>query len=103
AIMDLSARTFLEELVAAVHAARNHLHRHIFLIAENARNDVRLTRPQAAGGIGMDAQWNDDFHHALRTLVTGERVGYYEDYGEFFQLVKAFREGFVYSGQFSRH
>ncbi len=48
-----------------------------------------------------DAQWNDDFHHCLRTLLTGERTGYYEDYGEFAQLVKAYREGFVYSGEYS--
>ena len=50
----------------------------------------------------MDAQWNDDFHHCLRTLLTGERAGYYEDYGEFAQLIKAYRDGFVYSGEYSR-
>ncbi len=103
AILDFSARTFLEELVAAVGSAREALHRNIHLIAENSKNDARLTTSQVAGGTGMDAQWNDDFHHALRTLVTGERVGYYEDYGDFLQLVKAFREGFVYSGEYSRH
>jgi maltooligosyltrehalose trehalohydrolase len=103
AILDFSARTFLEELVAAVEAARKLLHRHVFLIAENANNDARLTRAQAAGGIGMDAQWNDDFHHALRTLITQERTEYYQDYGQFEQLVKAFREGFVFSGQYSGH
>lgn len=103
AIMDFSSRTFLEELVEAVHATRDQLHRYIYLIAENSHNNVRLTRPQDAGGIGMDAQWNDDFHHALRSVVTNERLGYYADYGEFGQLVKAYREGFVYSGEYSRH
>jgi maltooligosyltrehalose trehalohydrolase len=73
------------------------------VIAESSLNDVRtITAPQQ-GGHGLDAQWNDDFHHALRTLLTGERDGYYVDFGEFSQLAKAFRDGFVYSGQYSRY
>ena len=50
---------------------------------------------------GLDAQWNDDFHHALHTLLTGEQTGYYADFGRVEQLAKAWREGFVYSGEYS--
>ena len=51
--------------------------------------------------MGLDAQWNDDLHHALHAVVTGERQGYYGDFGKFEQLLKALREGFVYSGEYS--
>ncbi|MGH7875467.1 MAG: malto-oligosyltrehalose trehalohydrolase [Candidatus Binatia bacterium] len=102
AILDHSPATFLEELSAAVQRTAASLQRQIFLIAESADNNARLIRPREAGGYGLDAQWNDDFHHCLRTLLTEDRTGYYEDYGEFTQLIKAYRDGFVYSGEFSR-
>jgi maltooligosyltrehalose trehalohydrolase len=54
-----------------------------------------------SGGLGLDAQWNDDFHHALWTVLTGERAGYYQDFGNFQQLVEAYRHGYVYSGSYS--
>jgi maltooligosyltrehalose trehalohydrolase len=54
------------------------------------------------GGLGLDAEWNDDFHHALHALLTGENTGYYHDYGRFSDLVKALRAGFVYTGQHMR-
>ena len=85
-----------------VHGAANRLNREIFLIAESADNDRRLVRAPDRGGYGLDAQWNDDFHHCLRTLLTGERSGYYRDYGDFNQFVKAYREGFAYSGEYSK-
>ena len=103
AILDHSPYTFLEELGEAVQERAKKLNRQIFLFPESAANDARLIRPRQLGGYGLDAQWNDDFHHALRGLLTGEQSGYYEDYGEFNQLVKAYREGFVYSGQYSKH
>jgi maltooligosyltrehalose trehalohydrolase len=103
AILDYSAQTFLEELGLALHTRAEQLHRRIYAIAESALNDTRLIRPREMGGYGLDAQWNDDFHHALRVLLTGERIGYYEDFGQFQQLVKAFREGFVYAGDYSVH
>ncbi len=102
AIVDVSARTFLEELALAVQARAEALNRRIYLIAENDRNDPRLIRPRHLGGIELDAQWNDDFHHALHALLTGEQKGYYQDFGRLKQLAKAFREGFVYSGGYSR-
>ena len=103
AILDRSPRTFLEELVTAVQVAAERLDRRIYLIAESAANDVRLLRSQDTGGVGADAQWSDDFHHCLHTLLTGERNGYYQDYGQVHQLVKAIREGFVYSGGYSTY
>ncbi len=102
AILDHSPATFLEDLSAAVQRTAASLQRRIFLIAESADNNARLIRSREAGGYALDAQWNDDFHHCLRTLLTEDRTGYYEDYGEFNQLVKAYREGFAYSGEFSR-
>jgi len=101
AIFDFSAYSFLMELAAAVHAQAELLNRRIYLIAESALNDTRLIRSPELGGYGLDAQWNDDFHHALRTLLTGERTGYYQDFGQFQHLAKAFEEGFVYSGEYS--
>jgi maltooligosyltrehalose trehalohydrolase len=101
AILDHSPVTFMEDLSSAVGRAAERRERRMLLIAESADNDARLLRPRERGGYGLDGQWNDDFHHSLRTLLTGERAGYYEDYGEFSQLVKAYREGFVYSGEYS--
>jgi len=103
AILDHSPYPFLEELGQAVHLEGERLNRRIYLIPESTANDSRLIRSRELGGYGLDAQWNDDFHHALRGVLTGERTGYYEDYGEFRQLVKAYREGFVYSGEYSEH
>ncbi len=103
AILDHSPYTFLEELADSVHQHALKLNRRVFLFPESAANDARLIRSRELGGYGLDAQWNDDFHHALRTVLTGEANGYYEDYGEFRQLIKAYREGFVYSGEYSRY
>ena len=101
AILDHSPVTFLEDLSKAVARASERCGRRMLLIAESADNDARLLRPRECGGYSLDGQWNDDFHHCLRVLLTGERDGYYQDYGEFSQLAKAVREGFVYSGEHS--
>jgi maltooligosyltrehalose trehalohydrolase len=103
AIVDHSAQPFLEEIGLALHARAEVLNRRIYAIAESALNDSRLIRPRELGGYGLDAQWNDDFHHALRVLLTGDRAGYYQDFGELQHLAKAFRDGFVYAGDFSRY
>ncbi len=103
AIFDRAPVTFLEELGAAVHGAGRRRGRHVHLFAESAGNDPRLVRPPELGGWGLDATWNDDFHHALHALLTGERDGYYADYGDVAALVEAFRRGFVYTGQYSRY
>ena len=100
-IVDPSARPFLGELSAAVHAFAQTQGRQVYLIAESNLNDTRVIRPQALGGYGLDAQWNDDFHHALHALLTGERAGYYADFGKISDLATAFQEGYVYAGQYS--
>jgi maltooligosyltrehalose trehalohydrolase len=103
AIMDFSARPFLEELALVVDEEADRLNRRVYVIAESALNDSRIIRSRERGGYGLDAQWNDDFHHALHTLLTGEKAGYYQDFGRLEHLVKGFREGFVYSGEYSAY
>ncbi|MDP2046793.1 MAG: malto-oligosyltrehalose trehalohydrolase, partial [Deltaproteobacteria bacterium] len=100
-IFDFSALHFLQELGAAVHDQAERLNRRIYVIAESDLNDVRIIRSPELGGYGLDAQYNDDFHHALHALLTGERTGYYKDFGRLHDLAKAFAEGFVYSGAYS--
>jgi maltooligosyltrehalose trehalohydrolase len=70
-------------------------------VAESDENDARVVTPVREGGLGVDAQWSDDFHHALHGLLTGERAGYYRDFGRLRDLAVAFEEGFVYAGQHS--
>jgi maltooligosyltrehalose trehalohydrolase len=103
ALVDTSAVHFLEELSARVHDLGAHLGRALVVVAESDLNDPRLVRPRELGGHGFDGMWSDDFHHALHTLVTGERSGYYEDFGEIAQLAKALERGLVYDGVPSRH
>ena len=92
AIMDFSARPFLEELGRIVHRKAEELNRRIHLIAESALNDTRIIRPRELGGFNLDAQWNDDFHHSLHTALTEERSGYYRDYNGLEDLTKALAE-----------
>ncbi len=102
-IVDCNAQPFLKLLAEAVHEFARQAGRKIYLIAESDLNDVRYIQPAECGGYGLDAQWSDDFHHALHTLLTGESNGYYLDFGTLKDLGKAVDEGYVYSGQFSAH
>jgi maltooligosyltrehalose trehalohydrolase len=102
-IYDFGARHFLQELAEVVHRNGEAMGRNVNVIAESDLNDVRVINPPEVGGHGLDAQWNEDFHHALHTLLTGERTGYYEDFGELSHLEKAVSEGFVYTGQYSSY
>jgi maltooligosyltrehalose trehalohydrolase len=102
-IVDLSAQPFLAELADTVHEEAKRIGRRIYLIAESNLNDARVVRPREFGGYGLDAQWNDDFHHALHALLTEEKAGYYRDFGELEHLAKTFREGFVYTGEYSAY
>ena len=101
AILDFSPQPFLQEVAASVVELRESLRREIYLIGESDANDRRILISPARGGYGMHAQWNDDFHHALHVLLTGETSGYYQDFGKVQQLAKAFEDGFIYSGQYS--
>jgi maltooligosyltrehalose trehalohydrolase len=103
AILDISSYTFIEEMAVAVHERARQLGRNIYLIGESSANFARLVRSVEQGGYGLDAQWNDDFHHAFHVLLTGENTGYYQDYGTVEQLAKAFRDGFIYSGEYSSY
>ena len=101
AFIDRSATHFLEQLEEAVRALGAHTGKQYALIAESDLNDPRLMTAREAGGYGLDAQWSDDFHHALWTVLTGETTGYYQDFGSMADLAKAIREAFVYQGQYS--
>ena len=103
AIMDLSANHFLKELATEVNKLNLETGRKHFLIAESDLNDVRMINPIEKGGHGMDAQWSDEFHHALHGLTTGETDGYYSDFGKLEDLEKAFRDTFVFNGNYSPH
>lgn len=100
-IVDRNAQPFLACLSKAVDDLAQARGRHIYLIAEGDANDFRVTQSRESGGYGMAAQWSDDFHHALHSLQTGDRSGYYEDFGRVSDLAKAFRAGFVYQGEYS--
>jgi maltooligosyltrehalose trehalohydrolase len=103
AILDFSAQPFLQELDAVIRELEQQLNRRIYLFPESDLNDTRLIRVREVGGFNLDAQWCDDFHHALITLLTNEQDGYYQDFGQLWQLAKSYREGYVYSGQYSRY
>lgn len=102
AIFDASAIHFLEQLASEVNALEAHLGRHLYAIAESDLNSPRVVTPREAGGYGLDAQWNDDFHHALHAILTGERNGYYQDFGSIGALAKSLTDVFVYDGNYSR-
>ncbi|MGH9478875.1 MAG: DUF3459 domain-containing protein, partial [Terriglobales bacterium] len=95
------ARTFLEELAAAVALLQHELGRDLVLIAESDANDPRLSAPAASGGAGLTAQWNEDFHHALHAALTGERGGYYTDFGPLAALAATFERVFWLDGCYS--
>ena len=102
AIHDRAAQPFLRELATAVRQRAEERARRAVIIAESDLGDPRVVRPQRLGGLGMDAQWLDDFHHSLRTLITDEHEGYYADFGTLQHLERAFRQGYVYTGEYSK-
>jgi maltooligosyltrehalose trehalohydrolase len=103
AFYDRSAIHFLEFLSSEVDALGSELGRDLVLIAESDLNDPRVVTGRDAHGLGMDAQWSDDFHHALHAVLTGESKGYYEDFGSLEQLAKSLKQAFVYDGIYSKH
>jgi len=102
AIFDSSAIHFLKQLASEVRVLSAQLRRHFVLTAESELNNPRLVIPPEAGGYGLDAQWSDDFHHAIHGCLTGETSGYYADFGSLSQLAKALHNPYVYDGTFSK-
>ncbi len=103
AMMDTSAVHFLRELSEEVEQLEAGLGRSLALIAESNLNDPRIVEPREIGGYGIHAQWSDDLHHALHALLTGERQGYYMDFGTLADLACALEEVFVLSGRYSTY
>ncbi len=101
ALEDHRALHFLEQLAAEVHALAAQLDRELVLIAESDRNDPRVVTSREAGGYGLDAQWSDDFHHAVHAALTGERQGYYGDFGSLAALAKTLTRVFFHDGSWS--
>ena len=103
AIFCFEAMHVLEELAIAVKRLGEELNRPLTLIAESDLNDPRLVRGSSSGGLGLDAHWVDDFHHALHRYFTGEVDGYYADFQGLRDVATALRDGYVYQGQYSVH
>ena len=97
-IKDDSPRHILAEIAEAVEEQARGLGRPALVIAETDENDPRFVQPRPKG-YGLDAVWSDDFHHAVHTVLTGERKGYYQDFGRKEQIVRALNEGFAFQGE----
>ncbi|MDP4174901.1 MAG: malto-oligosyltrehalose trehalohydrolase [Bacteroidota bacterium] len=97
-IFDFGAKHFLAELNENIESLYHKNGKKYFIIVESDLNDVRLITPIEQGGYGCDAQWSDDFHHALHSALTGEKSGYYMDFGKIEHVASALKNSFVYSG-----
>ncbi len=103
AISDFSAKHILSELTEAVDHLSLQTNKQYYLIAESTLNDPKYIRPKSNSGYGLDAQWLEEFHHALHALVTDEKKGYYEDFGSVVHLAKSFTRGYVHDGIYSKY
>jgi maltooligosyltrehalose trehalohydrolase len=101
AIKDFGPKHILEEIKENVDALKKETGKQFYLIVECDLNDPRFITPTKKDGFGMDAQWSDEFHHALRVTAGQARNGYYSDFNGPGDLVKAYRDAYVYTGQFS--
>ena len=101
ALVDTTAINILEETAAETDALAGKLGRPLSLIAESDRNDPRLITPREHGGYGMTAQWDDDIHHAIHSAVSGERQGYYSDFGSLETLAQTLKHGYFHAGTYS--
>lgn len=101
ALSDTSEVHLLEEMAVETAAFSAHVRRPLTLIAESDLNDTRLVTPREGGGYGLDAQWSDDFHHAVHVALSGETAGYYADFEPLEALAKVCERGFFHDGTFS--
>lgn len=101
AIVDISAVHLLEQLADEVHRLAAHLGRQVHVVAESDLGDPRIVASRETWGLGCDAEWNDDFHHAWHAASTGESGGYYADFGRLGDVATALQRGYVYVGQYS--
>ncbi|WP_167102313.1 malto-oligosyltrehalose trehalohydrolase [Mycobacterium sp. DL592] len=101
ALVDNTAIHLLEELAAETDALAAQVGRPLSLIAESDLNDPRLITPRERGGYGLTAQWDDDIHHAIHTAVSGERQGYYADFGSMAALATTLLHGYFHAGTYS--
>jgi maltooligosyltrehalose trehalohydrolase len=101
ALVDTSPVHLLEELAIETQALSAHLGRPLTLVAESDLNQTRLVTPREGGGHGLDAQWSDDFHHAVHVALTGETSGYYADFEPLGSLAKVCNRGFFHDGTWS--
>jgi maltooligosyltrehalose trehalohydrolase len=101
AIVDQSATHILESLTTEVHALASQVSRPLFVVGETDLNDPRFVRSRDASGLGLDSAWADEWHHAVHAALTGERAGYYGDFGSVALLAKALRQAWVYDGSYS--
>ncbi len=97
-IHDDSPTHILAEIKDSVDALARELGREVCVIAETDENDEKIVRGRQFGGYGLDGLWSDDFHHAVHAFFTGERKGYYQDFGHPEQIVQALNEGFIFQG-----
>jgi maltooligosyltrehalose trehalohydrolase len=103
AIVDHSAEPFLQDLNNAVHKVAETTGRRIYSFAESDLNDPRVITPSSEYGLGFDSQWSDDFHHSLHAILTGERDGYYENFGRVSDFARVFTTGYLFVGQHSSY
>jgi maltooligosyltrehalose trehalohydrolase len=101
AILDASVEPFLYKLAKRVKEKSVLLNKRKYLIAETNMNDKKIVSSPQFGGYGLDSLWNDDFHHAIHSYLTGEKDGYYSDYGSLTHLERAIKDGFIYQGEYS--
>ncbi len=103
AIVDHSAVPFLQDLTTAMHERAAKLGRRVYAFAESDLNDPRVISPPEQLGLGFDSQWDDDYHHSLHALLTGEQDGYYEGFGKVSDFARVIKTGYLYVGQYSTY
>jgi len=103
AIVDHTAEPFLQDLTTAVRERGEQLGRRVYTIAETDLNDPRVITPREQLGLGFDTQWNDDFHHSLHVLLTGEQSGYYRGFGKVSDFARVLTRGYLWTGQYNAY